>query len=142
MANSPAEAAEVSELILSMFAEFVAPDYTETGIAEIRRYVMPQELQQRATEDCFVLVAATDSTVVGMIEVQAADHITLLFVDKAHHGQGIARALVESATERCGTPLTVHASRYAVPFYQRLGFLLAGPERSENGRVFQPMVLE
>jgi hypothetical protein len=36
--------------------------------------------------------------------------------------------------------MRAHASRYDVPFYRRLGFEAEGPEGTENGITYVPMV--
>ena len=148
VADTVFELQAVSQLILAAFVEFIAADYTTEGVAEIQDYVRPSELRKRIVAGkCFILIAVRHGRPVGMIEVEDYRHLTLLFVDKECHGQGIARALVESAIVRCcsrypksaAVTLTVHASRYAVPFYKRLGFVPRGSEVVENGRIFQPM---
>jgi ribosomal protein S18 acetylase RimI-like enzyme len=74
--------------------------------------------------------------IVGVIEVRQFRHISLLFVDDRFQRQGIARALVRHAVARCLSrrpdlrQITVRSSPYAVPIYERLGFL-PDPDRDE-----------
>lgn len=53
-------------------------------------------------------------------------HLSLLFVDAAHRGQGVGQALVEAgvelARERGCSALTTQPEREAEPFYRRVGF--------------------
>ena len=65
-------------------------------------------------------------------------HVDLLFVEKEMHGQGIARELVRRLLDiaRRNDPsaerVTVNATRYAVPFYARVGFASLGEERDRE----------
>ncbi|MFO7820449.1 MAG: GNAT family N-acetyltransferase [Lentisphaeria bacterium] len=152
LSNIGIEVEAVTRLVLDAFTEFIAADYTPEGRQEIEEYLNPKEFSTRIRSGkFFILVAASrdKNELIGMIEVESLQHITLLFVDKRHHGQGIARALLEAAVNRCrsGSPsdampkITVHASRFGVPAYKRLGFIPQGPEKQQDGRVFLPMVL-
>lgn len=55
-------------------------------------------------------------------------HMEALFVDPAHHGGGVGRALVEHALSCC-RPLTTEVNEQngqAIGFYERLGFRRTG----------------
>lgn len=138
----------MSSLILAAFDEFIAGDYTPEGVTEFRRYASPDALRQRVEADHFVIVATVGDGLAGMIEIRAHNHVALLFVDKAYHRQGIARALLEHglAAARAGNPslarVTVNSTRFGVPAYERLGFRQTGPERSVNGIAFIPMAMQ
>ena len=71
-------------------------------------------------------------------------HLCLLFVEKACHRQGIARALFSALRDHCRTApdtprITVNSSPYAVGAYRRLGFRTTGDERTVDGIRFTPM---
>ncbi len=142
------EEAAVSDLIIRVFDEFIAGGYSQEGVQEFLSYVTPEALAKRAQENHFALVAAVGNRIVGVIEVRACDHISLLFVDKAFQGRGISRALLKQALARCieGNPelheVSVNASPYAVPIYERLGFRTTEPEQTIHGIRFTPMILE
>jgi GNAT superfamily N-acetyltransferase len=68
----------------------------------------------------------------------------LLFVERSHHRQGIARRLWERALRELCAPnsdggFTVNSSLSAVPVYQAFGFVPAGSIRSMHGISFLPM---
>jgi predicted GNAT family N-acyltransferase len=71
----------------------------------------------------------------------------MLYIDKAYHRKGIAKELVRQALEEVssnsGSPkdITVNSSRYAVAFYENLGFIQYEDEKSIFGVVHIPMVL-
>jgi predicted GNAT family N-acyltransferase len=138
------EEEEVCTLIEGVFNEFVAPDYPPEGIEEFFRYAEPDAMVQRVESGDRVLVAEHEGAMVGMIELMGNDHIAMLFVQV--RGRGIGRRLVERALLLCreaepsADEVRVHASRFAVPIYDRLGFKSEGPERTENGITYLPMV--
>ena len=61
------------------------------------------------------------------------------------HGQGVAREIVRRLLEiaQRNDPLaecvTVNATRYAVPFYTRVGFAPRGEEQTVGGIISTPM---
>ena len=71
----------------------------------------------------------------------------MLFVDKAFHRKGIGRELFAAALERIYSEgpmpemLTVNSSRFAVPFYESLGFVRSEEEKIIHGVIHIPMAL-
>ena len=141
------EAAAVSELILASFSEFIGPEYTDEGIAEFRKFVAPDALVARSSDNHFVRVADAGGALVGMIEIRENNHVALLFVDKGYQRHGVATGLlrVALADARAVAPdtarVTVNSSRYGVAAYEKLGFRQTGPERTVNGIAFIPMAM-
>ena len=86
-------------------------------------------------------VAPRGDHIAGYLEIDG-DHIRLLFVARADLRQGVARALLRAATKnRAGRTITVHASPYAIPAYERLGFRATTTIQSKNGMTFLPMAI-
>ncbi len=141
------EAPAVSELVLSLFSEFVGSDYSEEGILEFKKFVSPEALELRGSENHFVWVAEVGGILVGMIDIRDGNHVALLFVDKSYHRHGVAKDLLRAALkESRGTApdlerVTVNSSRYGVPAFEKLGFRQTGPERDVNGIAFIPMAM-
>ena len=143
---NPGEEGVVCDLVARVFRRFVASDYPVDGIEEFFRYNKPPSMALRREAGELILVAHSGSEIVGMLELDKPDQLSLLFVHATGHGVG--RRLVEGALEICqswapgGGSLRVHASRYAVPFYRSVGFVDEGPETTENGITYLPMVRE
>jgi ribosomal protein S18 acetylase RimI-like enzyme len=82
--------------------------------------------------------------IIGVIAAKPPSHISLLFVDKQYHRQGIARTLYQkliehySKDESC-LEISVHSSLYAVDVYKKLGFTATDTEQQKNGLRFVPM---
>ncbi len=141
------EAEELHRLVMRAFDEFVAPDLPEGGREHFNEYASPARLgaPERRQE---TVVVVSEGRPVGVGRVgrrNETPHVDLLFVEKEMHGQGIAREIVrrlldiarqnDPAAER----VTVNATRYAAPFYARVGFQPSGEERVEGGIISTPM---
>lgn len=136
-------------MIRDVFFEFMAPAYTEEGIAYFLSGLEPAALSARlASEDRFMLVAKDGDILAGAVEVRGHSHISLLFTAKDYHRRGIAKELVRLAVSRCRealpslTAVTLNSSAFALPVYQRLGFRPTGPRQERNRMVFTPMALK
>jgi len=143
----PGEEAAVSNLVARSFNEFIAPDFLEEGIEEFFKYANPRSLAKRSEGTHFILVAEAEGEIAGMIEVREMSHISMLFVDKAHHRKGIGRELLRLALNRIASAnpppeeITVNSSRFAVLFYESLGFVKTCDEKIIYGVVHVPMAL-
>lgn len=144
-AMRPGEEAEVCALVNRVFDRHVAPGFGVEGVETFRRYADPEAMRRRGTAGHRVLVAEHDGRIAGILELRGLDHIAMLFVEA--RGLGAGRALVERALRVCREEgpevrrVTVHASRFAVPIYRRLGFREEGPETTRNGILYQPMAV-
>ena len=140
-----AEAGSIVALALRAFDEFIAPDYSEQGIAHFHANVTADRLVASMNEGNIVLVATVDGVLAGVVTLRDETHISWLYVDKAYHGQGIGRKLVADAAEQVmvrtpdATMITLNASPYAVPIYLRMGFEAVRPETTKDGMRMTPM---
>lgn len=143
----PGEETQVSELIARVFDEFVAPDFSPAGVDEFLKYIQPGALRERSETDHFTLVAMLAEMLVGVIEIRNHNHVSLYFVDEAHIGKGIGKALWHQALAVCRrdnaglTHISVNSSSYAVPIYEKLGFEQTQAEQVVHGIRFVPMVI-
>jgi len=137
---------DLSNLIKCVYDEFVAPDYSKAGNDFFYDFIVADCFVDRInTKDNIILVAECDNLKIGMIEVRDNNHISLLFVDKHYHGQGIARELFVQAVKMCKMrdkdldKFYVHASPYSVPIYQKLGFHKTNEIQEQFGIKYIPM---
>ena len=142
---SEGEEHEVCALVARVFDAYVAKDFSTDGVEEFYRYAEPGAMAERSRKGDKVLLAEENGHILGMLELKGTNHIAMLFVDD--QGRGLGRALVERALQLCRKEakgleqVSVHASLYAVPIYSKLGFEAEGPERTENGITYVPMVI-
>jgi len=135
------EADEACALAAAVFDECVAPLYGDEGRRGFLTFAQPAALLRRRTDGYVTWVAAEGPRLVGMLHVRDSSHLSMLFVERARQGAGIARQLFETALARFVLvgPLTVNSSPNAVGFYARVGFRATGPEQIKNGIRFVPM---
>lgn len=142
------EAQEVCALVIRVFNEFVAHQYSDNGIQEFLKYVEPNCLSERCQEGDFVVLARSQGKIVGMIEIVENSHISLFYTEGERQGTGIGRELLRKALEICVRDeptmkgITVNSSPNAVNIYEKLGFYVMEPEQVKNGIRFVPMKLE
>ena len=143
------ELPETLELVHKVFDEFEAPYYSEEGIASFYKFIDINNMSEQYSNGslyfygCFV-----NDIIVGMIAVKDFVHISLLFVDKHYHRQGIARSLFDHIIQICKEKnpslkmITVNSSPYAVDVYHKLGFSNVSSEQVVDGIKFTPMELK
>ena len=143
------ELPETLELVHKVFDEFEAPYYSEEGVAAFYKFIDINNMSEQYSNGslyfygCFV-----NDIIVGMIAVKDFVHISLLFVDKQYHKQGIARKLFDHIIQICKEKnpslkmITVNSSPYAVDVYHKLGFSNVSSEQVVDGIKFTPMELK
>ncbi len=151
-----ADAGAVARLIEPAFVRFIAPTLSTVGQVAFRLYVTEKALRARLGEGAVAWCATPrdEAALLGYAELRGRDgapdgldHLTLLFTAVEHQGQGIARRLLAAVTGHLAgadppvTSLTVNASAYAVPIYERLGFVRSAAATEAAGIVATPMLL-
>ena len=131
-------------LIWEVFLEFEASEYSEEGVEEFRKFIGYDAITEKMEKSDFVMWCCfLNQEIVGVLAYMPLNHISMLFVHKRHHRQGIARALFQRQLTLCRamkiTQITVNSSPYAVEVYHRLGFEDTDIERTVNGIRFVPM---
>ena len=131
-----------------MYDEYVSIDYSDNGNLFFYDWIQPTKIAARQESRNNLWVAYDDKRMVGMIEIRENKNISLLFVDKEYHGQGIARKLFQEALnisiERDPSLQTfyVHASPYSIPIYHKLGFVAQDEMKMEHGIKYLPMEMQ
>lgn len=129
------------------FLEFEADDYTLEGISSFEDFITDNTLYRMFIMGVYPMFVAVDGKrLAGMITARSNAHISLLFVDREYHRQGIGRALMgklceylkgESGVRR----VTVNAAPFSTGFYHKLGFADLEPEQTSSGIRYTPMEL-
>lgn len=131
------ELAAAASLAWRVFLQFEAYEYTEEGIEEFQAFIQDHEQWKKL----LVYGAFEQQKLIGMLAMRE-NHISLLFVEKEYHRNGIAKALfhhMQSLEQH--QSITVNSSPYAVDAYQHLGFQAIEKEQLLNGIRFTPMKL-
>lgn len=133
------------DLVWAVFQEFEAPDYSEQGIEEYRKFILSNCIIERFNKKELQFWGCIDNdNLIGVIAIRGINHISMLFVDKNYHRRGIARSLIQIVKDNCKSNnsvrgITVNSSPYAIEFYHRLGFADTDKEQTMDGIRFTPM---
>lgn len=132
------------ELVWRVFEEFEAPDYCQEGIKTFRDFIARSSIMEQFQDGTMQFWGCFDNEkIIGLIATRGQNHISLLFVDKDYHRQGVATALFHTLLEHCRNEsaheITVNSSPYAVNVYHKLGFTDTDMEKTADGIRFTPM---
>lgn len=137
------------DLVRFVFDEFEAPYYSKEGITSFYEFIrLNNILEQYMNNSLYLYGCFINDIIIGMIAVRDFIHISLLFVDKYYHKQGIAKTLFDDVMKICKEKnsslqaVTVNSSPYAVEFYHKLGFANISSEQIVDGIRFTPMKLK
>jgi len=141
------EIKQALDLVNRVFSEFVAVDYSEQGNKTFNDYLKvkyEEVIYDVQTGHKRIWGYYQDDEIVGVIATRDISHIALLFVDKKHHRQGIAKQLYntvlsEIRENRDITQVSVNSSPYAVAVYEKLGFIKTDEQQEKDGIIFVPM---
>lgn len=132
------EVAIALELIWEVFMEFEAPDYSQEGINEFRCFLDNQDGIRKLR----FFGAFNRDEMVGTLAMRQ-NHITLLFMRKEFHRQGIAKKLFRHMLSQItSNEITVNSSPYALEVYGKLGFTATDAEQITNGIRYTPMLIQ
>lgn len=125
------------ELILSVFMQYEAPEYSEQGINTFKDFINSKE----SIDGLELYGAFKGEELIGVMATRYhGNHISLFFVDGTYHRQGIGRSLFETVIkESTGEKITVNSSPYAVEVYKKLGFVPDCEEQLTDGLRYTPM---
>ena len=122
-----------------VYIESKDESYSEQGIETFCNFVNNKEI----TKSFKVYGAFEDNVLKGLIATDSQKrHICLFFVDKVSQGKGIGKELMRVVVNNNeNSYITVNSSRYAVPIYEKLGFIKMEEEKEQDGLKFTPMKL-
>ena len=139
---------EAMQLAWDTFLIYEAPEYTKEGIKSFKNFVRDPILKQLFLEGKYQTLAAfCNGLMVGILGVRNETHISLLFVDREYHRQGIASKLLDRMFTQVDKQygkrkMTVNAAPYAVGFYHKLGFVDTDCEQTTDGITYTPMEID
>lgn len=137
----------VADLILNIFSEFVAPDFSDDGVLEFKTFASKESIAKRLLSGDTFIVAEIEQQIIGVIEMRDNSHIALLFVEKAYQKKGVAKKLLFEAIRACKQKkpdiqnITVNSSPNAYAAYQAFGFKGENKVKTVNGIRFVPLEL-
>jgi len=137
------DAQAISKLMIPLVTEFISCEYTEQGAAVMLASMTPKVIRSNFDQAYEYFVTEENNEIVAVLGIKQGNHIFHCFVDKNHHrihfGKNLWQYwLANAKPER----VTVNSSRYAIKFYQSLGFSSNHDIFEKNGVTCYPMVFE
>lgn len=138
---------DAMDLAYGTYLEFDAAMYSDEGNEHFREFVTDPFLKRMFEAGNYQVIGAYyKGEMIGVIALRDEHHISLLFVNKDFHKQGIGRSLVLALADYAKlklhqTYLTVNAAPYAFDFYHRIGFRDEDGIITKDGISFIPMKL-
>ena len=122
-----------------IFIESEDESYSKEGIETFCNFVDNKKI----TKSFKVYGAFEDNILKGLIATDRRKrHINLFFVDKSSQAKGIGKKLMSViVNDNENSYITVNSSRYAVPIYEKIGFVKTEEEKEQDGLKFTPMKL-
>lgn len=123
-------------LILETFLQFIASEYTAEGVETFRHFLYDERLPENAR-----FFGVFDGDLQGVLIYQPVrKHICAFFVRNGRQGHGYGGTLMRWFLENIAEPfVTVNASTYGVPVYERFGFTATDKKQCKDGISFTPM---
>lgn len=123
-------------LIVGTFTRFVAPRFTVEGVENFLRMLYGDPLLRSAD-----FYGIFEGDLQGVLAYQSGTgHICAFFVRDGQQGRGYGGALMRWFLEHvAAAEITVNASPYARPVYERFGFVATEGLQHRDGMVFYPM---
>ncbi|MEZ5705759.1 MAG: GNAT family N-acetyltransferase [Burkholderiaceae bacterium] len=139
----PADASAMSLLMLGERSHITLRPDGEGAQAILASMQTPAIQVNLASPRFAYWVASLEDHLCGVLGMRDGQHLHHLFVPTAMHRRGIARSLwahaLAALPHSSDIEITVNASPYAVPAYERLGFRATGARTETHGVAFIPM---
>ena len=125
--------------VKKVYIESKDESYSEKGIETFCNFVDNKEI----TKSFKVYGAFEDNVLKGVIATDRRKrHINLFFVGKFSQAKGIGKKLMSIIIDdNVNSFITINSSRYAVPIYEKIGFVKTEEEKEQDGLKFTPMKL-
>lgn len=139
------EILDALHLVWEVFAEANAPYMSTQGVASFQQFIkLDQFLPKVRNGEMTVFGALENYELAGVCAVRKDGHVALLFVKNGFRKRGVARMLIQAASDHCVsrlhvTRMTVNAALQAAEAYRRLGFAETAEQQEQDGVPYLPM---
>lgn len=138
---------DAMEMAYKVFLRFEAKDYGKEGTDNFIDFITNPKLLNMFKSGLYTLyLAMIEDKIIGLISLRSGNHISLLFVDKDYHRNGVGGELIKTMQDYLlrntnYEKMTVNASPYGIPFYKKVGFKMIGEQTVIQGMIITPMEL-
>jgi GNAT superfamily N-acetyltransferase len=137
----------VAQLLKVLARDFIVHESTPEGAATFLRENNEEAIRRYIVAGQVYHVAECDGQIAGFVSMRGRSHLFHLFVGVPWQGQGVARKLWEVARQAAidaggSGSFTVNSSNFAVPVYEKMGFVRTAPMQCLKALYFNPMQLD
>lgn len=135
------DALAVSELIAGLSEYFASGSVSQISQKFWDSISVEAVTERIASPDYICFVAEDINGLSGFVAFRSPSHLLHLFVASRVQSRGLGKLLWQKVLDQSAcSKITVNSSVFAIPFYQRLGFVRVGLDKSEGGISYSPMV--
>ena len=136
-----ADALAVSELIVGLSEYFASGPVSQISQKFWDSISVEAVTARIISSDYICFVAEDIYGLSGFVAFRSPSHLFHLFVASRVQSRGLGKLLWQKVLDQSTcSKITVNSSVFAIPFYQRLGFVRTGLDKSEGGISYSPMV--
>lgn len=141
------DAPSISALVRDLTGKYIAHEFSWEAARRLFRSMEESAIRRYMAYGYRYHVAEENGELAGVVAMRDNRHLYHLFVAERFQGEGLARALWQTAKRaslEAGNPgmFSVNSSRFAVGLYEKLGFVGHGEVLDESGVIHVPMTLE
>ncbi|HAC65595.1 MAG TPA: N-acetyltransferase [Cyanothece sp. UBA12306] len=131
---------EINQLIKTIFKRENITKITAQGHDNFLHFISYDSLSKRISVGSKIWLYKINSELVGVLEINRENHIFLYFVKKKYRGRKIGKALFNYVKTQISGDITANSSDYALPIYQKLGFIQTGIPKNQGGIIVSPVL--
>ncbi len=140
------DAPSISAFLVPLAQKFIAQELDPTPRDKFLATFSPAAIAQYLDSGFRYHLAESQGSLVGVVSTRDESHVYHLFVAESAQRTGLGRRLWQIARKASLAAghrgdFTVNSSRFAIGFYEQLGFERTGPENNQDGVVSIPMRL-
>lgn len=141
------DASQISTLILDSQHEFTFHEYTPAGQELMQKLCSGRAIREYIERGDIYFVAEIDGAIIGVIGIRQTSHVAHNFVATSWHRKGISGQLWKLGRAACLAAgnrgeFDLRASTFAIPVYEKWGFVITGEAEDTGGIISTPMRLE
>ena len=131
---------EINKLIKTIFLEEYLTKITSQGSDNFLKFISYESLLKRKNGGSKIWLYKINIELVGVLEINRENHIFLYFVKKKYRGEKIGKALFNYVKKQISGDITANSTDYALPIYQKLGFIQTGIPKNRGGIIVSPVL--
>jgi N-acetylglutamate synthase-like GNAT family acetyltransferase len=147
------DAAAISRLLIPLVKKFISHEFSTEGEKNMLASFSGVAIEKNISGDFEYFVAlemgelgglaSADTSIIGVLGIKSSNHLYHCFVDSNYHKQNIGSRLWDfwllQQNRNQLEKITVNSSKFAIGFYEKIGFARSTEVFEKNGVTCYPM---